>query len=324
MATGAVTPQRPPRRPGQRLEGRSAGLLVDVVRTLTTSPSPAQKELQKERLEKDFAVTSQTVDRLLTVHQQDLTTSLQSFRKVSSKLATARERVRSVKNNLSSCKSLLHCKREELKQLWLESAEQKHVVLLLERIEYVRSVPLQVSEAINKKRFLHASQLLKNALENIEKSLTDIEGLNEIKDNVRQKSEETFNSILTEIDKQLYIKPSEELLFELRRIASLRKAGGLRTTVDDATSKLSLPGSVKSLSGVYLRASEDDWPLLQDDGYATEDPNDPNPETNPVQFLAVLIEALGFLGKLPDVVDQIKQRIQRGLSKMIQHTTLFD
>lgn len=122
--------------------------------------------------------------------------------------------------------------------------------------------------------------------------------------------------ILTEIDKQLYIKPSEELLFELRRIASLRKAGGLRTTVDDqginSTSKLSLPGSVKSLSGVYLRASEDDSPMLQDDGYATEDPSDPNPETNPVQFLGVLIEALGkkiIYGKNYEIIMNLRETI---------------
>lgn len=31
MASGAVTPQRPPRRPGQRLEGRSVQILCDFI-----------------------------------------------------------------------------------------------------------------------------------------------------------------------------------------------------------------------------------------------------------------------------------------------------
>uniref|UniRef100_A0A915KIY3 Serum response factor-binding protein 1 n=1 Tax=Romanomermis culicivorax TaxID=13658 RepID=A0A915KIY3_ROMCU len=62
MPSATIAPPRPQRKSDQK----SAGLLVEVVRTLTTSPSQAQKELQRERLEKDYAITSHNIDRLIT------------------------------------------------------------------------------------------------------------------------------------------------------------------------------------------------------------------------------------------------------------------
>jgi exocyst complex component 4 len=36
-----------------------------------------------------------------------------------------------VKESLKACKELLHYKRDELKKLWLDGVEQKHVLELL-------------------------------------------------------------------------------------------------------------------------------------------------------------------------------------------------
>ena len=44
------------------------------------------------------------------------------------------DRIRLVKQNLESCKNLLHCKRDELRKLWLEGVEQKTVVALLDQM----------------------------------------------------------------------------------------------------------------------------------------------------------------------------------------------
>lgn len=46
----------------------------------------------------------------------------------------SRELVQNARNNISACKSLLQCKRDELKQLWRENAEQRRVVDIIDRV----------------------------------------------------------------------------------------------------------------------------------------------------------------------------------------------
>ena len=46
--------------------------------------------------------------------------------------ADSQEKIRTLKKNLQSCKSLLRCKREELKRLWLEDVRFKHMLKLID------------------------------------------------------------------------------------------------------------------------------------------------------------------------------------------------
>ncbi len=44
----------------------------------------------------------------------------------------SQSRIKEVRANLKSCKSLLRCKREELKRLWLEDIKYKHMLKMIE------------------------------------------------------------------------------------------------------------------------------------------------------------------------------------------------
>ena len=46
--------------------------------------------------------------------------------------ADSQEKIRRVKASLKSCKSLLRCKREELKRLWLEDVKYKHMLQMID------------------------------------------------------------------------------------------------------------------------------------------------------------------------------------------------
>lgn len=46
----------------------------------------------------------------------------------------AREKIKKIKDDLSSCKTLLHCKRDELRRLWIEGVEQKTMVAMLDQM----------------------------------------------------------------------------------------------------------------------------------------------------------------------------------------------
>lgn len=58
----------------------------------------------------------------------------QVFAKLSATVTASREKILAVKENLLACKQLLHCRRDELKKLWLEGVEHKHVLQLLEEM----------------------------------------------------------------------------------------------------------------------------------------------------------------------------------------------
>lgn len=65
-----------------------------------------------------------------------------------------------VKENLLSCKMLLHCKRDELRKLWIEGIEHKHVLELLDEIENIKQVPQKLETCMASKHYLHATDML--------------------------------------------------------------------------------------------------------------------------------------------------------------------
>ena len=69
-----------------------------------------------------------------------------------------------VKENLLSCKMLLHCKRDELRKLWIEGIEHKHVLQLLDEIESIKQVPQRLETYMASKHYLHATDMLVSRL----------------------------------------------------------------------------------------------------------------------------------------------------------------
>lgn len=58
----------------------------------------------------------------------------QIFSTLSQQVNESREKIQRVKNNLKNAKTLLHCRRDELKTLWYEGLEHKYMLQLLEKM----------------------------------------------------------------------------------------------------------------------------------------------------------------------------------------------
>ena len=56
------------------------------------------------------------------------------FGNLSQLVNESKEKIHRVKENLQSCKKLLHCKRDELKKLWVEGLEYKYMLQYLEEM----------------------------------------------------------------------------------------------------------------------------------------------------------------------------------------------
>ena len=123
-----------------------------------------------------YTQSDERLGKLVSTHYNDLTTIVKVFGQVSSRITESKEKVRHVKENLTQCKELLQCKREELKLLWIESLEQRTLVDLLSKIERVRDVPAQLEAFMKGKRYLHATELLVTSVNMLEHDLGEVRG----------------------------------------------------------------------------------------------------------------------------------------------------
>ncbi|RXG52254.1 Exocyst complex component 4 [Armadillidium vulgare] len=185
----------PPKPPSRTRGGKTppresnSSLLMSVIRTLSTSESNEQREHEKRHLEKEYKKSDARLEALVVDNAKSFKEAMQIFSVVSSRLSESREKLKTIKENLTACKRLLHCKRDELKERWLEGIEHKHVMLLLEQIEDVQDVGDRIGAFISKKHYLHATQLLMSSLRKLDTDLKKVEALKEVHSDLQTRKE---------------------------------------------------------------------------------------------------------------------------------------
>lgn len=107
---------------------------MSVIRTLSASETNEQRDREKAKLETEYKLCDRKLDELVSKHEQDLTQAMQIFGVISQQVNESREKIRKVKENLKASKTLLRCRREELKNLWFEGLEYKYMLQLLEEM----------------------------------------------------------------------------------------------------------------------------------------------------------------------------------------------
>ncbi|CAB3408323.1 unnamed protein product [Caenorhabditis bovis] len=193
------------------------GLLINVIRSLTSSVSEDQREIEKARLEKGFRESGELIDRLVKNHQADVDECLDSFRDVSAKVSDCRERIRNVKNALQTCKSLLELKRDDLKKLWLENAQQKAVCEILAQIEKLREGPAKIECLIAKESYQNAAAIVTESREIMNGKMSRIEGLSQLRNQIENYAQILFEKINDTLVTMLIIEPFEKHLMTIVR-----------------------------------------------------------------------------------------------------------
>lgn len=140
-------------------------ILMRVIRTLSDSDSGEERESEKIILEQQFRDSDQKLDNLVLQRQKELTQVMQRYATVSNRLTSSRIKIRAVKDSLIACKELLHYKRDELKRLWLDGVEHRHVLELLEQIEELKDCPEKIVSLLSQKKYLEATQSLVRSLD---------------------------------------------------------------------------------------------------------------------------------------------------------------
>ncbi|KAI5775026.1 EXOC4 [Gulo gulo luscus] len=296
-----------------------SGLLISVIRTLSTSDDVEDRENEKGRLEEAYEKCDRDLDELIVQHYTELTTAIRTYQSITERITNSRNKIKQVKENLLSCKMLLHCKRDELRKLWIEGIEHKHVLNLLDEIENIKQVPQKLEQCMASKHYLSATDMLVSAVESLEGPLLQVEGLSDLRLELHSKKMNLHLVLIDELHRHLYIRSTSRVVQrnkEKGRVSSLIKDASPVPLIDVTnlptprkfldSSQFSTPGS-SSVREMNLQDIKED---LESD-----------PEENSTLFMGILIKGLAKLKKIPETVKAIKERLEQELQQIVKRST---
>ncbi|XP_007466628.1 PREDICTED: exocyst complex component 4 isoform X1 [Lipotes vexillifer] len=296
-----------------------SGLLISVIRTLSTSDDVEDRENEKGRLEEAYEKCDRDLDELIVQHYTELTTAIRTYQSITERITNSRNKIKQVKENLLSCKMLLHCKRDELRKLWIEGIEHKHVLNLLDEIENIKQVPQKLEQCMASKHYLSATDMLVSAVESLEGPLLQVEGLSDLRLELHSKKMNLHLVLIDELHRHLYIKSTSRVVQQNKekgRMSSLVKDASPVPLLDVTnvptprkfldTPQYSTPGS-SSVKEINLQDIKEDLEL--------------DPEENSTLFMGILIKGLAKLKKIPETVKAIKERLERELKQIVKRST---
>ncbi|XP_070211781.1 exocyst complex component 4-like isoform X2 [Littorina saxatilis] len=283
----------------------SSAYLMSIVRTLSSSADFEQREQEKTRIEKAFRESDKRLGELVTANYKDVNKILQSFGKMTKSINDSRDKIRKIKEDLSSCKTLLHFKRDELRKLWRDGVEHKAVLSMLEQIEQIKEVPDKMDEYISKKFYLHATDLIVQAVAKLEGPLAGVDALRDLRSELMGRKETLHEKLIEELNRQIYVRSVQT--------PSLQRGGSNRLSRRDASVWGWTDGAD---TPVTSRDSDSNKGTLE----VTEDLNR-DPTENLDHFISILTESLYVLRKLPEAVEITKMRIEPELLSLVAKAT---
>ncbi|XP_074049766.1 exocyst complex component 4 isoform X3 [Macrotis lagotis] len=296
-----------------------SGLLISVIRTLSTSDDVEDRENEKGRLEEAYEKCDRDLDELIVQHYTELTTAIRTYQSITERITNSRNKIKQVKENLLSCKMLLHCKRDELRKLWIEGIEHKHVLNLLDEIENIKQVPQKLEQCMASKHYLNATDMLVSAVDSLEGPLLQVEGLSDLRLELHSKKMNLHLVLIDELHRHLYIKSTSRVgqrNKEKGRMSSLVKDASPVPLIDVTnmptprkfldTSQFGTPGS-SAIREMNLQDIKEDLEL--------------DPEENSNLFMGILIKGLAKLKKIPETVKAIKERLEQELKQIVKRST---
>ncbi|KAF5896148.1 exocyst complex component 4, partial [Clarias magur] len=280
--------------------------------TLSNSDDVQDRETEKGRLEEAYEKCDRDLDQLIVQHYTELTTAIRTYQSITERITSSRNKIKQVKENLLSCKMLLHCKRDELRKLWIEGIEHKHVLELLDEIENIKQVPQKLEASMASKHYLHATDMLVSAVESLEGPLLQVEGLSDLRLELHSKKLNIHLVLIDELHRHLYIKSTSRVG---HRGKGKGRPGG-SVSKDSSVlevSSLSTPRKITETSQFSTPAASSIRDL--------QDDLDADPEENSAEFMGILIKALAKLKKIPETINAIMERLEPELKQILKRST---
>lgn len=148
-----------------------------------------------------------------------------------------------------------------------------------------------------KKHYLHASKLLVSAINISEGSLKNVEALWEVRNDLTSRKETLYSKLLDDLSRHIYYQSTQELL-------ALRRQGSGRDAFSSTFHQNNLSRSnEKNMSKTKRNFIEAMSNVESSSEEIVEDLNVIDPELNSSHFIAIIIESLAFLNRLPETIE---------------------
>ena len=317
----------------------ASGLLMSVIRTLHETDTGQEREEQKRKLEQQYKSCDAKLDKLVAKNQNDLSNVMQTYSTLSSRLHKARNKLSTVRESLVACKELLHYKRDELKKLWLDGVEQKHILQMLKQIQEMKDLPEKITSQMAKKEFLEATRGLTVSLELLKGTLKDVEALNEVKTELENRKTHLYNRLMEDLTSQIYEESTWDVL-QLQRVGSTRDnpfqradsgrnssektplkkkdgsgKGSGRKAGEQLKARRLLLETANSSGALLTPAEEDEWNKI------LTDPDLADPSLGPAHSILINMECLAMLNKMPETVENLNGDLQKQLFQILTRTS---
>ncbi|XP_070978487.1 exocyst complex component 4-like [Oncorhynchus clarkii lewisi] len=76
-----------------------SGLLISVIRTLSSSDDKQDRETEKGRLEEAFEKCDRDLDEQIVQHYAELTTAIRTYQSITERITSSRNKIKGVRGN---------------------------------------------------------------------------------------------------------------------------------------------------------------------------------------------------------------------------------
>jgi Xaa-Pro aminopeptidase len=236
-------------------------------------------------------------------HHQGFNSSIGTYHKIQSNIASSQTRVRSLRHALDQAKSGLISTKPELKGLATSSQNYDDIVQLFTQIQEIQSLPEKLESQISDKRFLAAVDTLHTGLRVLRRSeLEEIGALSDIRAYFINQETSLTDILIEELHDHLYLK------------SPYCSDRWKPPTTDGEPTTSSWAGNRSWERPVYRFLAKFDplTPMVEDASR--------NPEADTFSYIQLLIEALNKLGHLDVAVHRIEQRLPVELFAVVDKT----
>ena len=91
------------------------------------------RDVEREKLEEAYSDVDKKLDSAVEKNFEEIAATIKRFGEIGSGISSCRYRMSEVREKLTQCKQLLHCRQDELRELWLDGVEHKTSMKLLEQ-----------------------------------------------------------------------------------------------------------------------------------------------------------------------------------------------
>lgn len=278
-----------------------------LIRSLTASRDPEEREREKTKLEKEFQRSDELLDSLIEGNE-DLLSAMKIYSSVASSHRELKQILGELIELLETTRSLVRLDITQLKKLLVEILERKYASEILEKYDDVRKVPEQINGYLDKKLYLHATKLLIKSINTLETDLKQVDSLKPITSGLFALKEQIYSKIVDELHRHIYVRSTNNILKKFKRSSSERRYLSIDGQENPPSRKVSMadilsPASIQT-SSLPKRRSPNfaSYNNLNNIDGIIEDLTDSDPESDSAHFIAILIESLNLLQKLPAAI----------------------